>query len=147
MFTCRTTTKAVGSKRLNAVLRQVDLAMRRVGRRYYDGRRWARMRTRDWLVLLPDWPGDAPELAIDQGERLDVLRVLPAGELGLWLTVDHVNLAALIVAVKRDYPKWVELGLAQVLSPIMYDYSYAELVNRDRRGPGHALKKGAQDGT
>ena len=62
-------------------------------------------------MLLPDWPGDAPELAIDQGERLNVLRVLPAGELGQWLTVDHVNLAALIVAVKRDFPKWVERGL------------------------------------
>ena len=87
MFTCRTTTKAVGGEeRLTAVLMQVDLAMRLVGRRYYDGRRWARMRTRDWLVLLPDWPGDAPELAIDQGEHLNVLRVLPAGELGQWLT-------------------------------------------------------------
>ena len=46
-----------------------------------------------------------------------------------------VNLAVLIVAVKRDYPKWVERGLEQYLSPITHDYSYAELV---RRGPGVA---------
>ena len=81
------------------------------------------MRTRDWLVLLPDWPGDAPQIAVDQGERLEVLRVMEAGELGLWLSVDHFKLAGLIAAAKRSLPKWVERGLLRHLSPSAHDYS------------------------
>ena len=102
-LTCRATKAAVGAE-LTSVLRQVDRMMHSVGRRYYQGRRWGRMRQRDWLVLLPDWPCAAPEIAVDEGVRLGVLSVLPAGELGQWLSVDYATLVCRISNAEKDLP-------------------------------------------
>ena len=102
-LTCRATKAAVGAE-LTSVLRQVDRMMHSVGRRYYQGRSWGRMRQRDWLVLLPDWPCGAPEIAVDEGVRLGVLSVLPAGALGQWLSVDYATLVCRISNAEKDLP-------------------------------------------
>ena len=102
-LTCRATKAAVGAE-ITSVLRQVDRMMHSVGRRYYQGRRWGRMRQRDWLVLLPDWPCGAPEIAVDEGVRLGVLSVLPAGALGQWLSVDYATLVCRISNAEKDLP-------------------------------------------
>ena len=102
-LTCRATKAAVGAE-ITSVLRQVDRMMHSVGRRYHQGRRWGRMRQRDWLVLLPDWPCGAPEIAVDEGVRLGVLSVLPAGEIGQWLSVDYATLVCRISNAEKDLP-------------------------------------------
>ena len=136
-LTCRATKAAVGSE-ITSVVRQVDRMMHSVGRRYYQERRWARMRPLDWLVLLPDWPCTAPELAVDEGVRLGVLSVLPAGELGQWLSVDYATLGCRISKAEKDLPRWLGTRLAENAT---HDYSYAELVKERPRGHGHEGKE------
>ena len=133
-LTCRATKAAVGAE-ITSVVRQVDRMMHSVGRRYYQRRRWGRMRPRDWLVLFPDWPCAAPEIAVDEGVRLGVLSVLPAGELGQWLSVDYATLVCRISNAEKDLPRWLEDRLAENAT---HDYSYAELVKKVKKRPrGH----------
>ena len=133
-LTCRATKAAVGAE-ITSVVRQVDRMMHSVGRRYYQRRRWGRMRPRDWLVLFPDWPCAAPEIAVDEGVRLGVLSVLPAGFLGQWLSVDYATLVCRISNAEKDLPRWLEDRLAENAT---HDYSYAELVKKVKKRPsGH----------
>ena len=142
-LTCRATKAAVGAE-ITSVLRQVDRMMHSVGRRYYQGRRWGRMRPRDWLVLFPDWPCAAPEIAVDEGVRLGVLSVLPAGELGQWLSVDYATLVCRISNAEKDLPRWLGDRLAENTT---HDYSYSELVKKVKKRPRGRMTGSCREST
>ena len=126
--------KAVGDSVLAAILRQVDEMMFSIGRSYRGGRRWARMRTRDWLVLRPEWSVDPLEISVELGSALGVLLVKDAEELGSWLSVDYQSLASRMLDGAK--PPWLLRALKENEGAETHDYSYADVVKRGPRGWG-----------
>ena len=122
---------------LAAILRQVDEMMFSIGRSYRGGRRWARMRTRDWLVLRPEWSVDPLEISVELGSALGVLLVKDAEELGSWLSVDYQSLASRMLDGAK--PPWLLRALKENEGAETHDYSYADVVKRGPRGWGPRL--------
>ena len=144
-LTCRATKAAVGAE-ITSVLRQVDRMMHSVGRRYYQRRRWGRMRPRDWLVLFPDWPCAAPEIAVDEGKRLGVLSVLPADEFGQWLSVDYEILGCRISDAEKDLPRWLGDRLAENATHAADRTRQAQDADHAAHGPDGALGETGRPG-